>query len=184
MNYLCGKPNCHGNCSTGGNIVFAVLRFTGQPLQCSQCHHSHWHHFHSHSKWVQKQETLETVDDDMKKQWDAAVGEQEKNEALIAASKRTLDRLNSDIDKGLDELERSAKTYASLSISGCFSGPLEKAIQLLELHCESMKEKDVSREQMDKMRASLEMMKKRLEVLQKAKAKGEEAGGAVQGGAQ
>ena len=174
LNYLCGKPDCYCNCSTGDNIVFALLRFMVQS-DCDQCQHAHWSHFHSYSKWVQRQEPRETIDDVMKQKWEAARDEKERIEALVTASECTLDRLNSNIDKGKDELERLAKEYAALSISGCFSGPLEKAIQLLELHCESMQEKDDSGGQLKKVRGSVETMRRRLEVLKEAKAKGEEA---------
>ena len=161
LNYLCSK--CHSTCSTRSSIVSALLRLMAQPLQCNRCPHSHWLHFHSHSEWVQKQVPRVTVDDDMKKKWDEAESEKAKNEALVAASKRALDDFSSTIDKDMDEIERLAEQYAGLSILGCFSGPLEKAIKLLELHCKSMEEQDVSRDQLKKMRGSVETMQRRLD---------------------
>jgi len=68
------------------------------------------------------------------------------------------------------DLARLAEEYAGLSLAGCFSGPLEKAIRLLEQHCAS-KEQGVSRDQLEKMRGGLEDMKRRLDVLRKAKEK-------------
>ena len=171
LNYLCGKPNCYTTCSVDDNIGSALLLWTVQPLDCDQCKHAHWSHFHSYSKWVKQQETQEMVDDDMKKKWEAARDEKEKNEALVAASESALDDLGFTIDKGMDELERLADEYAGLSLSGSFSGPLEKAIRLLEMHCKNMEEQGVSRDQLDKMRGSVEMMKKRLDLLKDAKEK-------------
>src|SRR5258706_9091361 len=156
LNYLCSKPNCYSTCSKDDNIFCALLLLLVQPLRCDQCHHSHWSHFHARSMWAQKQEPRETVDDDMKKKWEAAKDEKEKIEALAAASERTLGRLGSTIDEGMNELQRLAEEYASLSLSGSFSGPLEKAIRLLELHCKSIEEQGVSQDQLEKVRSSLE----------------------------
>ena len=171
LNYLCSKPNCFSTCSADDNIVSALLRFTVQPLPCDQCQHPHWSHFHSYSKWVKQQEPQETVDDDMKRRWETAMDEREKNEALVAASERALGRLNSNIDKGMGVLEQLAEEYAGLSLSGSFSGPLEKAIRLLELHCKNMEEQGVGEDQLDKMRGSVETMKTRLDLLREAKEK-------------
>ena len=171
LNYLCGEPNCYSTCSMDDNIGSALLLLTFQAFDCDRCQHAHWSHFHSYSEWVEQQEPLETVDDDMKKKWEAAKGEKEKKEALVAASECALDDLGSTIDKGMDELERLAEEYAGLSLSGSFSGPLEKAIRLLELHCKNMEEQGVSRDQLDKMRGSVETMKTRLELLKDAKEK-------------
>ena len=182
FNYLCGKPNCYSTCYVDDNIVSALLLVQFQPLPCEKCHHSHSSHFHAFAKWVQKQESQMTVDDDMKKKWMAAKAKKEKIEALVAASERTLDDT---MDEGMDELVRAADEYAGLSLSGSFSGPLEKAIRLLELHYKSMEEQGVSRDQLDKMRGSVETMKKRLDLLRKAKEKVAvtNASVAVQGGA-
>ncbi len=49
-------------------------------------------------------------------------------------------------DAGMDELARLVDEYAGLSLSGCFLGPLEKKIRLLEQHCESMEQQGVSQE--------------------------------------
>ncbi len=106
-----------------------------------------------------------TVDDEMKTRWEAAEGEKEKTEALVAASERELGRLGLTMAEGMGELVRLADAYAGLSLSGCFSGPLEKAIKLLETHCESMKVQGVSGDRLEKVQASLEDMKRRLDVL-------------------
>ena len=188
FNYICRKPNCYSNCPTGRFIVIDWQHLKVRRGRCDQCSHSHLFHLPSHSKWVEKQESWVTVDDDMKLKWEAAKDENEKTAALVATSERTLGDLSHTIDEGMDELVRSADEYAGLSLSGCFSGPLEKAIRLLEAHCECMEEQGVSRDQLGKMRASLEDMKRRLDLLKTAKKKGmvtkaKKAWGAVHGGA-
>jgi len=133
--------------------------------------HLLWSHFHAFDKWVQKHESQVTVDDDMKKMWEAAKDEKEKTEALVAESERTLSELSYSMDTGMDELVRLADEYGRLSLSGSFSGPLEKEIRLLELHCHSLEEQGVSGDQLEKMRARLEDRKRRLDVFNKAKEK-------------
>ena len=188
-NYLCSKSNCHSTCDVDNSIVFSLVLVPFQLLPCLTCRHAHLFHSHSHSKWVEVQEPRETVDDDMKMKWEAAKDEKEKTEVLVAESERKLGRLNHTMDEGVDELVRLAEEYAGLSLSGCFSGPLEKTIRLLEDYCEKMEKQGVSRDQLEKMRGSVEDMKKRLDILKKDKEKGiitkaakaKEVSGAVQG---
>src|SRR5258706_6266741 len=91
----------------------------------------------------------------MKTKWEAAKDEKEKTEVLVAENKRELDSLSSTVEADM----RLADEYGRLSLSGSFSGPLEKAIRLLELHCHSLEEQGVSGDQLEKMRAGLEGMK-------------------------
>src|SRR5258706_521323 len=76
---------------------------------------------------------------------------------LIGASHRTL-----------RDLAQLAEEYAGLSLAGCISGPLEKAVRLTEKHYESMENQGISRDQLEKMRGGLEDMKRRLDTLRKA----------------
>ncbi|SRR5258706_3201621 len=186
LNYLCGKPNCYSTCHMGDSIIFALVVFPFQFVRCAKCHHLLWSHFHAFGEWVQKQESQVTVDEDMKKKWEAAKDEKEKTEALVAESKHKLDSLSSTVETDMDALKGLQEEYAGLSLSGSFSGPLEKEIRLLELHCHSLEEQRVGRDQLEKMRGCLEDMKRRLDVLNKAKekriiTKAKEVLGAVQG---
>ncbi len=171
LNYLCGKPNCYSTCRVDDSIVFALVLIPFQFVPCATCHHLLWSHFHAFDKWVQKHESQVTVDEDMKKKWEAAKDEKEKTEALVAESERTLSGLSYSMDTGMDELVRLADEYGRLSLSGSSSGPLEKAIRLLEQRYNSMEGQGVSRDQLEKMRASLEGMKGRLDLLKTAKEK-------------
>ena len=164
FNYLCGEPKCHSTCREGDVFYFAIA-FLFQPRPCVTCQHSNRSHFHALSKWVEKQESQVTVDEEMKTKYDAAKDKKEKIEVLAAASKRTLDDLRSYIKAGMDALAGLQEEYAGLSLSGCFSGSLEKAIRLLELHYESMEQKGVSRAELNTMRTGLKKMKRRLDVL-------------------
>jgi hypothetical protein len=168
-NYLCTKPNCYSTCGVEHSVGRVLLLVPMQLVSCSTCHHSHWFHFHLRSEWVQEQETQVSVDDNMRIQWEAAKGGKEKTEALVATSKGALDDLSRAMDKAMKDLARLAEEYASLSLSGCFSAPLEKAIRLLEQRCKGMEEKGVSLDQLEKMERSLEQMKGRLDLLRKAK---------------
>jgi len=112
-----------------------------------------------------------SVDDDMRKRWEEAKDENERTEALLATSKSAVEDLSRIIDDAMDDLAGLAEEYASLSLSGSFSAPLEKAILLLEQRCKGMEEKGVGLELLTKVRASLESMKGRLDVLRQAKEK-------------
>ena len=109
-----------------------------------------------------------SVDDDMREQWEAARDSKESTEALLATSKSALRDLCHIIDEAMDELAHLAEEHASLSLSGSFSAPLEKAIWLLEQRCKGMEEKGVGLELLTKARSSLEHMKGRLDLLGKA----------------
>ena len=112
-----------------------------------------------------------SVDDNMRKQWEAAKDDKERADALCATSKSALEDLSRTIDEAMDELAQSAEEYARLALSGSFSAPLEKAIWLLEQRCKGMEEKGVGMELLTKVRTSLEHMKGRLALLRKANEK-------------
>jgi len=122
-------------------------------------------------EWVQVQETKVSIDDNMKKQWETAKDEKERSKVLLIFSDNALDKLSRVMGEDLEELTRLAGDYAGLSLSGCFSAPLEKATRLLEQRCQGMEEKGVGPEQLEAMRGSLKQMKGRLDLLRKAKEK-------------
>ena len=124
-------------------------------------------HFHLYFTWAQVYEAQLSVDDNMKKLWEAAKDEKERTGVLLATSISALGELSNIIDESMGELARLAEEYASLSFSG-FSAPLEKAIWLLEQQCRGMEEKGVGLELLTKVRSNLEHMKARLDLLRKA----------------
>ncbi|SRR5258706_1850900 len=170
-NYLCTASSCYSTCGVEHSLIRVLLLFPSQLRSCSHCHHSHWSHSHLRSEWVLGQETQVSIDDTMKKQWGEAKDEKERTEALVTASESAVGDLSRVMDEAMDELAQLAEDYACLSLSGCFSAPLEKAIRLLEQRCKGMEEKGVSPEQLERMHGSLEQMKGRLDVLRKAKEK-------------
>ena len=171
LNYLCIAPDCHSTCGVNQSVTSIFRLFPKQFSPCSECKHPHLSHFHLYSTWEQVYEAQLSVDDNMKKLWEAAKDEKERTEVLLATSKRALGDLGIIIDEAMDELARLAEEYASLSLSGSFSAPLEKAISLLEQRCKGMEEKGVGLELLTKVRSSLEHMKGRLDLLRKAREK-------------
>ena len=168
-NYLCITPHCYSTCGVQHSIGRALLLFPMQLASCHHCHHPHWSHFHLRSEWVQVQETKVSVDDNMKKQWEAAKGDKEMTEALVTTGKRALGDFSHAMDDAMNELTQLAEDYAWLSLSGCFSAPLEKAARLLEQRCNGMEEKGVSPEQLERMHGSLEKIRERLDLLRRAR---------------
>jgi len=143
-------PDCYSTCREDDVLFFAIVLLI-QPRPCVKCQHSSRSHFHAFAKWVEKQEPQVMVDEEMKTKWKEASDEKEKTEALLAVSQRKLDSLSSTIEAGMDALEELQEEYARLALSGSFSGPLEKAIRLLELHCHSLEEQGVSRDKLKTM---------------------------------
>ena len=170
-NYLCYEPDCHTTCRKDDGVIASLLLLPFQRERCLRCRHPHSSHFHLRAEWVETQEALVAVDEEMKTKWEAAKNETERTEALVARSERELGRLRVTMDKGLAELTQLAEGYAGLSLSGSFSRTQEKAIRLLEDHYKKMEQQGVSRDQLDKVQTSLENMKKRLDVLNNAKAR-------------
>ena len=171
LNYLCIAPNCHSTCGVNHSVAGVFLLFPKQFSSCSKCNHPLLSHHHLYSTWEQVSEAQVSVDDNMKKQREAAKHKKERTEALLATSKSALEDLSHIMDEAMDELAQLAEEYASLSLTGSFSVPLEKAVLLLELRCRELEVKGVGLEQLTKVRTSLEHMKGRLDLLRKAKEK-------------
>src|SRR5258706_12570384 len=112
-------PECYSTCREDDALFFSiVLLFQHRP--CVTCKHSNRSHFHVFAKWVQKEESQVTVDDEMKTKWEAAKDEKEKTEALVAGSQRKLDSLNYTIEAGMDRVVEVQEEKACLSRSGSF----------------------------------------------------------------
>ena len=177
LNYLCIVPNCHSTWGVKQSVTGVFLLFPTQFSTCSKCNHLHSSHFHLYSTWKQVYEAQLSVDDNMKKQWEAAKDEKqweaakdekERTEVLLATSKSALGDLSHIIGESMDELARLTEEYASLSLPGSFLVPLQKAIWLLEQRCRGMEVKGVGLEQLTKVQSSLEHVKGRLALLKKA----------------
>jgi len=166
LNYLCGAPDCYATCGVNHSVAGIFLFFPRRFSLCSKCNHPHLSHFHLRSTWVQVHEGQVSVDDNMRRQWEAAKNDKERTDALLATSRSALDDLRRRIDKAMDELARLAEAYALLSLSGSFLVPLEKAIRLLEQRCNAMVAKGVRFEQLAK---GLEQMRGRLTLLENAR---------------
>ena len=138
---------------------------------CNQCHHSLWDHHHYRVSWEQVNDQQVSVDQTMESKWKAAKNAKDKTETLIAAGKKTLNQLNSVIDRATNELSRLADDYSRLSLSRSFSAQMEKAVRLLEQSYKGMEEKGVGGEQLEKVRESLDVMKKKMELVKGANAK-------------
>ena len=171
LNYLCIAPDCYSTCGVKRSFASILLHWPRQFSSCSQCNHSHLSHFHLYSTWEQVHEAQLSVDDDMRKQWEAAKDEKARTEALLVTSKGALEDLSRIIDEAMDELARLAEEYGKLSLSGSFSAPLEKVISLLEQWCKGMEEKGVPSELLAKVRTTLDDMKVRLDLLRQANEK-------------
>lgn len=137
---------------------------------CTRCNHSLWKHSHYRVLWEHVPDSQVTIDEGMKKKWEDAKDEKERNELALADMQRTLDGFTKSIDDHTAKLADYTADYANLSLSGSFSAQVEKAINLLEQKLQSMREGGVDNEQLEKVEDSMEVMKTKLQVLKLANA--------------
>ena len=110
-----------------------------------------------------------SVDQNMKKRWEAARNGKEKTAALVGASEKVLHDLNRVTILATNDLEQLVEQYADLSLSGSFSAQVASAVRLLEQNYVVMENKGVSPEQLQKVKRSTDHMKRKLELLNKAR---------------
>jgi len=115
--------------------------------------------------WEQLIDTQVSVDQNMKKKWEAARDGKEKGAALIGASEKVLHDLNQIISRATNDLEQLVERYADLSLSGSFSAQVGSAVRLLEQNYASLEKGGVGREQLQRVKRSLDHMKRKLELL-------------------
>jgi hypothetical protein len=170
-NMICGQSGCYSNCRTDykTDIPLDLKGFFGR--QCDRCNHNLSHHHRSNSKWEQVLDKQVSVNQDMKKRWEAAKDEKEKAAALLAASNKVLNDLNQVVSRATTQLAQLAERYARLSLSGSFSAKVGSAVRLLEQHYRHLERKGISEDHLQKVKASLDYMKKKLEFLTTAKEK-------------
>jgi myosin heavy subunit len=168
---------CYSNCHIGCRLDFSLdpkgiegcTAMKGET--CKICNHSLWDHHHYRVKWEEEIDQQVSVDQDMKKKWEAAKDGKEKTTALIEAGEKALNELKQIVDHATNDLAQLAEDYANLSLSGSFSAQMEKAVRLLEQRQKGMEEKGLGQEQLQKVRDGLEFMKKKLELMNVAREK-------------
>jgi len=165
VTYLCNVTDCHSNCQTS-RLFTPILRVLR--LRCAKCNHSHHSHFHTRHVWVKTNDTQTSVDEDVKKEWEATKAEKEDTELLIAMHESELGDLTHAMGKAVDDLAGLAEDYAAISLSGPFSAHVEEAIRLLEQRCEDIEQKGISKERLRTVEDSLDLMKRKLELVTKA----------------
>ena len=99
------------------------------------------------------------VDEDLKKNWEAAKAEKENTEKLITTKAKSLHELS--LHEDTRDLARLMEDYTGLSLSGSLFIHVEKAIRLYR----DMEEKGVNKEQSTE---SLDLMERKLELLKQA----------------
>lgn len=91
----------------------------------------------------------------------------EKTTVSIAEVQKIIKTYNKEIEQATEEIGRLAEQYSKLSLSGCFSGQVEKSVKLVETHLESLRNKS-DPENVKQVEESLNQLKKKLRVLQDA----------------
>ena len=168
-NMICGQPNCYSNCYKDykTNIPLSLKGLFGRP--CQLCNHSLWNHHRTRAMWEPIVDTHVSVDQNMKKRWEAARDGKEKAAALVEASRQVLRDLNNVISYATNNLEQLVERYADLSLSGNFSAQVDSAVRLLEQNYAVLEKKGVNEDQLQKVKRSLDHMKRKLALLTTSK---------------
>ncbi|KAF8320491.1 hypothetical protein DL93DRAFT_2052832, partial [Clavulina sp. PMI_390] len=173
-NTLCSEMGCYSNCHKECKLPFSLNPNRMKRCKsmkgdtCLHCNHSIMRHSHYRVLWEQVPDAQVTVDKEMMKKWQNAKEGKERDDAILEGMQSTLDKLTQSIEQHVKELADLARDYAKLSLSGSFSAQVAKAINLLEMRLETMRNSGIEKEQLDKVNASLEEMKKKLELLKVA----------------
>ena len=103
-----------------------------------------------------------SVDDDMKKKWEAAKNEKEKAAIHIALNGMVLHDLNQVINRAPSDLVQLVEQYAPLAWSGSVLEKLGCTARRLEQMYKVMEEKGVSQDLLQQVKESLDRMKRTL----------------------
>jgi len=170
-NLICGEIDCYSNCHIDykPNIPFELRGLLGG--SCETCNHSLWNHHSYRAKWEQVIDTQVSIDQDMKKRWEAAKDSKEQRVVLTEAGQKVESDFDLVINRATDELGQQVERYARLSLSGSFSAQVDSAIRLLEQNYMALDKKGVGRDQLQKVTTSLDRMRGKRELLNNAKGK-------------
>lgn len=175
-------PGCYGNCHEDCGLDFSLDPKKLAPcdamdeagVMCLKCGHKRVDHRHYNSLWKEVEEKERVVDQEARKKYLDATTEKEKKEAFLQSVQNAIDELTKDVDESTVELGRLAEEYAGLSLSGSFASQVEKAIQLMELNIEKMRNDGSDPEMVKKLEASMKGMQDKLQVLRDARQKARE----------
>jgi hypothetical protein len=165
-NLVCGEIDCHSNCHIDYNPV-TPFELKGLGGSCETCNHGLWKHHCYRVKWVQVIGTQVSIDQDMKKQWEAA---KDSKEQMVVLQKvgRDLDLV---INRATGDLGQLVERHAHLSLSGSFSAQVDSAIRLLKQTHEMLERRGVGQDRLQKVTTSLGRMRRKLELLNNAREK-------------
>jgi hypothetical protein len=174
VNMICGEVNCYSNCSIDYKPNFGLRGFFGGP--CEKCNHNLQNHHQRRARWEQVVDTQVSVDQDIKKKWEAAKDGEERAVVLTEARQKLQSNFDQVINRATNDLVQLVERYARLSLSSSFSAQVDGAIRLLEQNYTALERSGVGREQLQKVTASLDHMRKKLELLNDAKRKAQKMG--------
>ena len=112
------------------------------------------YHLHDKVAWCEKLEKKNRIDD-------------KSTTVSIARVLETIETYNKEIEQATEEIGRLAEQYSKLSLSGSFSGQVEKSVKLSETHLESIRSKS-DPENVKLIEESLNRLKKKLRLLEHA----------------
>ena len=179
LNMICNVCHCNCVCVTGTGrmfpdmtiffMLFAGIDYKTQTARtCKVCPHKHQDHGAVRAIWVEKDETVNDVDEEARERFASASTEKERKESMRELVRKTLDTLQEQLECDTKLLGHIAEEYAGLSLSGSFTSQVYKSVKLLETKVESMRNDNTGSEVIARMERSLERLKDKLKVLEEA----------------
>jgi len=174
-NTLCSYSGCYSNCDPNCYLNFTIdpshLSGCGAMSngRCTRCGHGQYYHRHYNSLWKLVDDRQVVVDHMAKARFKSALDEKTRKGQLMAALQRARDNLTKAIGEETIELEKLVTEYAGLSLTGSFSGQVDKSVKLMELSLQGMLESGADEDTIKKMEQSSETSRARLRLLTSGK---------------
>ena len=108
------------------------------------------------------------MDESAEMKYDEAKQKSDENRKIMVDLDRIIASLNEEMKQTLSLVGRLVGFYASLSLMGSFAGQVKKAVRLMEVNLEAMRNKNSDPSSIAMFEKSLEILNKKLKVVEEA----------------
>ena len=142
-NTLCGYKECYSNChepcyldKSFDKEVFKDCASHGGNSYCKKCGHHYTHHYHNEVKFVIVTENKDYIDEDLKKQFDAAKSQEERARILKGKLKKKLTDSEAERERLSATLLSVMEEFHSLGVNRSYAKLIENQLRAIETHIE------------------------------------------------
>jgi hypothetical protein len=181
FNTLCRYDTCHSNCHIRcglgfsldsvylGNRCEAFKSQGGQNLGnsaiCDVCGHPAEYHGHFYVEWYERDVEETTIDQDAKRDFEAAKSVVEQMRVIERALTATITNMDRRRQAAQRKVEDLCGSFNSLAISGSFAGRLASMIKLLQIRYETRKHQAAPLDELDSLERSIKQLRSMYNVL-------------------